>query len=246
MSNNINTHAGKAESYDLGRPEYPDTYFDFLYSEAGFTSSDIIADIGCGTGKITKHFLDRGNKLIAIEPDADMLRIADKKLRSYPNYSSFQRMAENIGLGIGSIDHIFIGNAYHWFDRKLIVRELKRILRDNGTIVIATLGNAQNGYDTEEITEKYKKDVLSRKPDMSAPFQPGTFVEKIFPFIIQETFDEFLHGLLSASYMPSVEDETYDPFCRDLKDWFDKHSHNDMMEVAMQLNCVIGYADNMA
>ena len=32
METNENTHANKAKSYDIGRPEYPPAFFDFLYN----------------------------------------------------------------------------------------------------------------------------------------------------------------------------------------------------------------------
>ena len=90
----MNTHAAKAKSYDIGRPEYPGVFFDFLYNETGLKKDAVIADIGCGTGKVTRNFLERGSKVIAIEPDSDMLGIVNEKLKIYPNYSSFQRTAE--------------------------------------------------------------------------------------------------------------------------------------------------------
>jgi len=40
----MNTHAGKAERYEKGRPDYPEAFFDFLYGEGGFHENDVIAD----------------------------------------------------------------------------------------------------------------------------------------------------------------------------------------------------------
>ena len=116
----MQTHQGKAKSYETGRPEYPTEIFDYLYSEAGYKPTDTIADIGSGTGKVTRHFLDRGSKVIAIELDADMLEISDKKLGSYPNYTSYNKSAEATSIPSGTVNHIFCGNSFNWFDRSLV------------------------------------------------------------------------------------------------------------------------------
>jgi len=220
----MNTHAGKAESYEKGRPDYPEAFFDFLYGEAGFRPGQVIADIGCGTGKVTKHFLARGGSVVAIEPDGDMLRIAMTKLSGYPNCQLFQGYAEDTGLAKGAIDHIFCGNAYHWFARDKTVPEFRRILREGGSVAIATLGGGN---------------------DVSA-FLPGTFQEKTFTYVIHETPEQYLHGLLSVSSAPLPGDDAYEAFCSNIQTYFNKHSRNGALKVEMQLHCVIGGAENLA
>ena len=243
----LNTHGGKAESYDIGRPEYPEIFFDFLYNEAGFNPNDIIADIGCGTGKVTKHFLERGNKIIAIEPDTDMLRIADKKLNKYPNYSSFQRTAEDTGIESDSIDHIFCGNSYYWFEHGKVVPEFRRILRKNGIIVTSWIGGGNfKKYESEfsEIYRKYSKPVFSKRYE-SPVFLPGTFIEKTFAYISYQTVDEFLHGVLSESGLPVAGDDTYELCCNEIKEIFEKYNINEKLETAFKARCMIGNAENL-
>ena len=58
----------------------------------------------------------------------------------YPNYISFQKPAEATGIETNSVDRIFCGNAYQWFDRKQVVPEFRRILRAGGKIVVTTFG----------------------------------------------------------------------------------------------------------
>jgi len=203
-----NTHAGKAASYDIGRPDYPEAFFEWLYAEAKIAPDGVIADIGCGTDKVARHFLERGNPMFAIEPDPDMLRIADEKLRAYPNYRSFQRSAEDTGLESGSADLIFCGNSYYWFDRKLVVPEFRRISRGDGLAALAWLGGGENQYDRErnEIYSKYPETPTGRVNDKSQVFAPGAFIEKIFDYSVAETVDEFLNGALSEAGTPNPGD----------------------------------------
>jgi len=217
-----NTHAGKAASYEIGRPEYPSKFFDYLYNEARILSTmDVIVDIGCGTGKIAKQFLEYGNTVVAIEPDPDMLRIANAKLNGYSNYSSFQRTAERTGLGAGTIDCIFCGNSFQWFDREAVVPEFKRILRKNGYVIISTLGGG--------------------KEDTSCLFLPGTSIEKNFCFTVVNTFETYFHAALSVSSAPSIGDETYEHFCNEVK----KSFCEEKAKTVMRLNCTIGNAKNL-
>jgi len=244
----VNSHASKANSYDLGRPDYPSDFFYYLYNEIGFSKNDIIADIGSGTGKITRHFLEYGSKVIAIEPDGDMLSIANEKLNEFPNFTSFQKTAEAADIETGSINHIFCGNSYHWFDRKKVVPEFRRILHTGGKIVIATLGDGgSSSYDGEltEVINYYKKPVPNRNIDLSPAFNSGTFTEKVFNYSIFQTFDQFLHGMLSASYSPSALDITYEPFCNDIKSIFDKYNQDNKLAGVMSLHCMIGKAENL-
>ena len=242
-----NTHAAKAKSYDIGRPEYPQDFFNFVYDEIGIKPSEVIADIGCGTGKIAKHFLEYGNTVVGVEPDSDMLSIAKSKLSVYPKFFPIQKSAENTGIEEGSIDHIFCGNSYHWFERSKVVPEFRRILRDNCKILISTLGGGSNPYDAElrQINENFKKDVSMVISDTSPAFSKGTSIEKTFSYVVYETKDEFLHGALSASFAPSVRDETYAPFVREVEELFERYKHNERLEVMMCLRCAAGSAENL-
>jgi len=247
MENISNTHGGKAESYDIGRPEYPEAFFDFLYNEVGFNPNNVIADIGCGTGKVTKHFLERGNKVIAIEPDSDMRRIADKKLSKYPKYSSFQKTAEDTGIESNSIDRIFCGNSYYWFERGKVVPEFKRISRKNGSVVMSWVGSdifIKYNSEFSEIYRKYSKPVFNKRYESPA-FLPETFIEKAFSYTVCQTIEEFLHGVLSESGLPVFGDDTYEPCCNEIKELFYKYSNNEKLETTFRLRCMVGNVENL-
>lgn len=55
------------DSYGAVRPSYPREAIDTIL--AGEKASEItIADVGAGTGKLTAELLERGAKVIAVEP----------------------------------------------------------------------------------------------------------------------------------------------------------------------------------
>lgn len=217
-------------------------FFDTLYKQLQLNENSIIADIGCGTGKITANFIDRGNITYAVEPDKDMLSISDKRLGENTNYYSLNNPAETTGIPTNKIDMIFCGNAYHWFDRTKVIPEFNRILKSEGYVVLSNLGPGENilGAELWSICMKYAKEVPERKKDISPAFQAKKYIEGQINFIVSQDIEEFLAGCFSASYMPQPNDIEYKK-CNDaLTELFCKYSVNYLLDTNMQINYVFG------
>lgn len=246
----MNTHTNKAKSYDIGRVDYPKAFFNYLYNEIGVTKDFTIADIGAGTGKITKRFLERGNKVFALEPDKDMMEILKGNLSSFTNCNPIDNTAEGTGLLSDSVDLIFCGNSYMWFDRSAVILEFQRIVRNCGksqNIMITRLAPSEDVYSDEflEIDKKFKKSVLGKVPNNSPPFQESMYENKTFEYVVYQSFDEFLHGCLSASYAPNMEDDSFNEYCLALKGLFDKYSIDGKIEAKFKLYCMAGCVENL-
>ncbi|MCQ2491558.1 MAG: methyltransferase domain-containing protein [Lachnospiraceae bacterium] len=57
-------------------------YMDMLLKEQGVKPGALLMELGCGTGKVTEMFYDRGYKMVGLDLSADMLGIAMDKGRS--------------------------------------------------------------------------------------------------------------------------------------------------------------------
>ena len=68
---------GMSESIGEGRR----AILDLLRRECQLTTQAVIADIGSGTGLLTKLFLNHGNRVFGIEPDPEMRAAATYLLR---------------------------------------------------------------------------------------------------------------------------------------------------------------------
>ncbi|MCL2408727.1 MAG: class I SAM-dependent methyltransferase [Oscillospiraceae bacterium] len=250
MSKQNNTHAHKAESYHIGRPDYPEAFFDYLYNEVSLPHDSIIADVGAGTGKNTKKFLEKSSKVFAVEPDKDMMKMLRSNLSQFPDCLFVGRTAEDTGIPAGSVDLIFCGNSYMWFDRSVVVPEFKRIIRadNHQNIVIARLGPGEDVYAGEliEIDKKFSKPVSGRPPNNSPPFQHDIFVNKVFDYTLYQDFNEFLHGCLSASSAPNTEDDIFEDYVTSLRQLFEKYSNEGKLETRFKLFVVVGCVDNLA
>ena len=54
--------------YERGRPEYPAEAVDWMLGPAAF-----VADVGAGTGKLTRGVFGSGRFALAVDPDEKML-----------------------------------------------------------------------------------------------------------------------------------------------------------------------------
>src|SRR5713101_2018251 len=110
---------GRGSVYGMHRPEYPRKIIDILRTETDFGQNKTVADIGSGTGLLSRLFLQNGNKVFCVEPNDEMRSFAKEGLSSYTNFVSIKGRAENTTLDNASVDLVTVGQALHWFDHQL-------------------------------------------------------------------------------------------------------------------------------
>ncbi|MBS0350946.1 MAG: class I SAM-dependent methyltransferase, partial [Proteobacteria bacterium] len=77
-SDNTNRFTDTVENYIKYRPLYPPEMYPFLVEHCGLTQAQTIADIGSGTGFLSKLFLDQGHIVYGVEPN-DAMRLAGEQ-----------------------------------------------------------------------------------------------------------------------------------------------------------------------
>ena len=80
------------------------------------SQKSIVADIGAGTGTLTKHFLNQVQRIYAIEPNLELRHFLKDALGCFPSVSIMGSSAENTGLRNNSVDLITVAQAIHWFE----------------------------------------------------------------------------------------------------------------------------------
>src|SRR5439155_552336 len=79
------------------------------------------------------RLVSTGARVIAVEPGEAMLA----QLRGVlPEVEAIQGAAESIPLADASVDAITVGQAFHWFRPAEAVPELRRVLRDGGSVAL--------------------------------------------------------------------------------------------------------------
>ena len=122
-----------AERYERGRPGYPAAAIDRLVAGLGGAARPgaVVADVGAGTGKLTRPLLDRGLRVIAVEPVGGMRATL---ARTAPAADVRAGQAEALPLDAGAVDGIVAGQAFHWFATAATLREFARVLRPDGRL----------------------------------------------------------------------------------------------------------------
>jgi SAM-dependent methyltransferase len=126
----------RVADYVRARPGYPAELVDVLARRCGFTAQAAIADVGSGTGLLSRLFLEHGNSVFGIEPNAQMRAAGEQFLRAFPQFRSIDGGAEATTLPDATVDFVTAGQAFHWFDRERARHEFARILKPGGWVVL--------------------------------------------------------------------------------------------------------------
>jgi SAM-dependent methyltransferase len=124
--------------YDQVRPSYPVEAIRWALAPLG-PGHHHVADVGAGTGILTRVLGSMGHEVVAIEPDPHM---RDQLSAATPGVEVLDGPAEAIPLPDGLLDAAVAGQAYHWFDGEVAHRELARVIRPGG--VFAAVRNERD------------------------------------------------------------------------------------------------------
>jgi SAM-dependent methyltransferase len=237
-SNATSRFSGRVENYIRYRPGYPPEVLQALIAECGLTKSHVIADIASGTGIWTRILLENGNRLFAVEPNAEMREAGERLLAEFPQFTSVAGTAEATTLAGESVDFVTAAQAAHWFDRERSRREFARILKPGGWLVL--LWN-QRLTDSTPFLRDYEnllitfgtdyQDVRHEKTTavVNEFFDPAPFQERVFPMFQQFDYAGLEGRLLSSSYMPGPDHPKHAPMLRALRRLFDKYAVADQV-----------------
>src|SRR6266851_8057389 len=206
--------SGLEDLYARYRPSYPAATIDLIVERCCLGGpSDVLADVGCGTGISSRLFAARGVPVVGIEPNDEMRGVAEREPSPFgqptPQYRPGR--AEATGLADDSMAVVLAAQAFHWFDARTTLREFHRILRPGGWV--ALMWNERDESDPG--TAAYG-DVIRTAPDATSVEAPrGRAGEPLMhnalfqnaervSFGNEQELDEdgILGRALSASYAP--------------------------------------------
>jgi SAM-dependent methyltransferase len=118
-----------AETYHRVRPPYSQTLLDRAQEVLELYSGSRVLDLAAGTGRLTAELRRRFADVIAVEPDERMRALHGGALAG---------SAEAIPLDNASVDAVFVGEAFHWFNPAAAIPELARVLRPGGGLAIVS------------------------------------------------------------------------------------------------------------
>ena len=226
-----------ADIYEKYRPSYPEEYIKDIIIKCYLDSESLVADIGAGTGILTRQLLHNHLKVVGVEPNLDMRKVL-KKLETNKNFKAIEGTAEHTNLEDNSIDLIVVAQAFHWFDKEKFKKECKRILKPNGKVWI--LWNQLD--ETKEIVKEQKRiddeytnrfqevngilDANKKEEQIQGFFQGNIYEKKVVDNPLENDKERFIGANLSKSYSLKKENPNYDNYIEAFGQIFDRYSEN--------------------
>ena len=198
----------RAENYAKYRPSYPAAAIDRVLAGLDHSSPLTAADIGAGTGISSRLLAERGVRVIAIEPNAEMRKAASP----HPLVEFHDGSAENTHLSNASVDLVVCFQSFHWFDPAPTLLEFRRVLKPTGRL--AVVWNDRDRHD--EFTQSYTRLVqiasnhhpaesrlVAVDPLLVSPLFPNV---RCYTFTYRQALDEdgLIGRAMSVSYIPKT------------------------------------------
>ena len=208
---NADRFSGRVQEYERYRLGYPAEVLDLLREHCGLRANDVIADVGAGTGMVARLFLEAGNPVIALEPNAEMREACARALGGYAGFRAVDATAEATGLRTGSVDMVSVGRAFHWFDQPRALREFGRILRPGGWVVVLANrrqhGGSAQAEEFEALLMEYGNDYARVREGYSSyvdlhPYGDGKVFKARMPGEEELSIEQFLGQARSYSMVP--------------------------------------------
>lgn len=241
--------SNKASLYADNRPSYSSNFLKYMKEELGFTPTALGADIGCGTGQLTKILAGYFNFLYAVEPNDSMMKECQKRLYDCKNIDYICRCADSTGIGDNMLDYVTVAQAFHLFHNVETLREIKRILKPEGQfIIVYNMKNHSSNLfiKNEEVLIKhcplYRRDFHAtefKNDSFQNCFTKDSFRYCYFPNDNTEYLDcdTFINRTLSASYAIQEGNPSFSIFLKELATVFEDFSVDN--KVKLELSTVI-------
>lgn len=170
-----------ASAYEQARPSYPEAAMEWIRTLCN--NPNTIVDLGAGTGKLTRLLGSFGaQEIIAIEPVFGMR----ETLQAIPIITQIiDGTAEHIPLADHTVDIVICAQAFHWFANHRALKEIHRVLKSTGVLVLIWNSSDHSGKDwvdqIAEIVSSFKPEEALRYKDMDwkTAFDNQTFFSEV-------------------------------------------------------------------
>jgi SAM-dependent methyltransferase len=239
----------RVSDYVAARPSYPPELLQALAADWGLRPETVVADVGSGTGILTRLFLAGGNLVVGVEPNAAMRVAAEEALAREPRFRSVAGSAEATTLPGASVDAIVAGQAFHWFDPAPTRAEWRRILRPGGWVALIwnerRAGGTAFAEGYERLLATYGTDYTAVRHRNIDPAAIAAFLgapPRRYAFVNRQHLDrEGLRARLrSSSYTPAPGHPSHAPMLAALDELFDAHQSDGYVTVEYDATMDVG------
>lgn len=194
--------------YYENRPGYSMTLLRCLEAFIGKNMSEGIkvADIGAGTGKLTRNLENLGLTGFAVEPNDAMRTEGINVFESRNSFKWLKGSAEVTTLPDSSVDWVLMGSSFHWTNAKEAIQEFYRILKPGG--YFTAIWNPRD-IASSELHQKIENLVYEQLPNMKRVSSGGTITmeEMKEKLLFKSFFTDLLY--MESPYYETMTKERY-------------------------------------
>jgi SAM-dependent methyltransferase len=116
---------------------------DYFLFSLGLKKTDIILDLGCSYGRMYSALSSYSENIFGVEPD----NYAVEKASKLKYKKVYQGTAEKTGCAANFFDFVFCWAVFDIVDQSKGLKEINRILKDKGLLVITGKADFYNPFD---------------------------------------------------------------------------------------------------
>ena len=185
--------------YEDIRPGYPEELIQDIVELSGINDHSKILEVGCGTGKATQPFAERGYELVCLDIGADLIAVARERLRKYPNVSFVQQAFEE-WKSDGKFDLLISATAFHWIDPKVRYLKTFQVLKSNGFLAVFSNQHVRKdeGFfaESQSLYDKYYAPMTTNRPTHATNF-PGVEafrspIRRVYPWTQTYSSEQYI------------------------------------------------------
>jgi SAM-dependent methyltransferase len=207
--------------YQRYRRGYPPPVVDALAAAIPLDDTDVVLDLGCGTGQLTLPLADRVRAVIGMDPEPGMLERArqvarDRRTANVTWILGADTDVPAVGavLGAGALGAVTIGQALPWMNAQALFESLVPGLRAGGAVAVVTNGKPAWTHDSpwsralrsflerwlgEPVTSAYGTGTAGQQRYAGQLREAGFAVsERCVEYADTFDFDHLMGGLYSA------------------------------------------------
>ena len=192
--------------YEDIRPGYPEELIRDVVDLSGLSDHSRILEGGCGTGKATRSFAERGYELVCLDIGADLIAVATEKLKQFPSVS-FMREAFETWEPEGTFDLIISATAFHWVDPKVRYLKVSEVLESSGFLAVFSNQHVrkEEGFfaETQSLYDRYYLPLTAHRPTHTTDlqgveaFQPP--IRRVYPWTQTYSSEQYIKLLRTYS-----------------------------------------------
>ena len=195
-----------ATLYEEVRPGYPEKLIRDVVDLSGLNDHSRILEVGCGTGKATRSFAERGYELVCLDIGADLIAVAKEKLKAFPNVSFVEQAFEE-WKPTEKFDLIICATAFHWIDPEVRYLRVSEALGSKGFLAVFSNQHARKdeGFfaEVQDLYDNYYPLPTGNRPTHVTNF-PGVEafqdpIKRVYPWTQTYSSEQYVKLLNTYS-----------------------------------------------